>query len=402
MDEHTRTYCPLLAPAALRSVPPLKGLWEPRAAILSYRASVPVGHDSHGVTLFYRTSVPAGHRNERGFRRSGCRRRNGAHRTCCPCGGRQPFPESKFLCRRILVMAGTHHSAKRGSVERNLQNHSHPHPPAVPCPLTPVRWTFTFSAKEKDSETGFSYFGSRYYSSDLSIWLSVDPMSGKYPSLSPYVYCADNPIKLVDPNGEEIGEYRAWNGNLLGTDGKNDWNIFFVSDEGSIDIIKKNEAANRATNRSDVKVDWETNKMVTYMMEIVYYHTVNNGGGKEEAVTFPGKNRLPKFYPTGYENGEIDIDSQGYLSIHSHKLKEFECPDGKGTCVQTPSVLSTKDKTVFPNYTYNIVVGNSYEEVQNFTTGSVYKSRTGVAVIYDSRCVQIGEIHIDDLKKIKF
>ena len=60
---------------------------------------------------------------------------------------------------------------------------------------------FTFSAKEKDQETGFSYFGSRYYSSDLSIWLSVDPMSDKYPSLSPYVYCANNPIKLVDPNG---------------------------------------------------------------------------------------------------------------------------------------------------------------------------------------------------------
>ena len=68
----------------------------------------------------------------------------------------------------------------------------------VHCP-----WTFTFSAKEKDSETGLSYFGSRYYSSDLSIWLSVDPMSDKYPSLSPYTYCADNPVKLVDPNGEE-------------------------------------------------------------------------------------------------------------------------------------------------------------------------------------------------------
>ena len=63
---------------------------------------------------------------------------------------------------------------------------------------------FTFSAKEKDTETGYSYFGSRYYNSDLSIWLSVDPMSDKYPSLSPYTYCANNPIKLVDPNGEEI------------------------------------------------------------------------------------------------------------------------------------------------------------------------------------------------------
>ena len=65
---------------------------------------------------------------------------------------------------------------------------------------------YTFSAKEKDAETGYSYFGSRYYSSDLSIWLSVDPMAHKYPSLSPYVYCADNPVKLVDPDGEEIGE----------------------------------------------------------------------------------------------------------------------------------------------------------------------------------------------------
>ena len=64
--------------------------------------------------------------------------------------------------------------------------------------------SYTFSAKEKDTETGLSYFGSRYYSSDLSIWLSVDPMSDKYPSLSPYTYCADNPVKLVDPNGEEV------------------------------------------------------------------------------------------------------------------------------------------------------------------------------------------------------
>ena len=64
--------------------------------------------------------------------------------------------------------------------------------------------TYTFSAKEKDSETGLSYFGSRYYSSDLSIWLSVDPMSDKYPSLSPYTYCADNPVKLVDPDGEKV------------------------------------------------------------------------------------------------------------------------------------------------------------------------------------------------------
>ena len=81
---------------------------------------------------------------------------------------------------------------------------------------------YTFSAKEKDSETNLTYFGARYYTSDLSIWLSVDPMAAKYPSLSPYVYCADNPVKLVDPNGEEFNPIISIEGKLLGTD-NNGW-----------------------------------------------------------------------------------------------------------------------------------------------------------------------------------
>jgi RHS repeat-associated protein len=63
---------------------------------------------------------------------------------------------------------------------------------------------YTFSGKEKDVETGYSYFGARYYDSGLSIWLSVDPMSDIYPSMSPYNYCANNPVILVDPDGRKI------------------------------------------------------------------------------------------------------------------------------------------------------------------------------------------------------
>lgn len=47
----------------------------------------------------------------------------------------------------------------------------------------------------------------RHYHSDLSIWLSVDPMSDKYPGVSPYVYCANNPVRLVDPDGESFSEF---------------------------------------------------------------------------------------------------------------------------------------------------------------------------------------------------
>ena len=72
-----------------------------------------------------------------------------------------------------------------------------------------INWAarYTFSAKEKDTETGYSYFGARYYSSDLSIWLSVDPQAAKYPHQSNYVYCSNNPIKIIDPNGEDEYEF---------------------------------------------------------------------------------------------------------------------------------------------------------------------------------------------------
>ena len=63
---------------------------------------------------------------------------------------------------------------------------------------------FTFTSKERDEETGYGYFGARYMDHELTtMWLSVDPMSDKYPSLSPYAYCAWNPVKLVDPDGRD-------------------------------------------------------------------------------------------------------------------------------------------------------------------------------------------------------
>jgi hypothetical protein len=51
----------------------------------------------------------------------------------------------------------------------------------------------------------------------VQMWLSVDPMSDKYPSMSPYNYCANNPVILVDPDGEEIED------NLWIPDGKGGW-----------------------------------------------------------------------------------------------------------------------------------------------------------------------------------
>jgi len=77
---------------------------------------------------------------------------------------------------------------------------------------------YKFTAKEHDQESNYTYFGARYYDADLSVSLSVDPMADKYPSLSPYNYCALNPLKYVDSDGMRISPYYDETGKFLGVD----------------------------------------------------------------------------------------------------------------------------------------------------------------------------------------
>ena len=61
---------------------------------------------------------------------------------------------------------------------------------------------YSFNAKELDEETGMYYYEARYYKPP--VFTSRDPMFEKYFWMTPYAYCANNPVKYVDPDGREI------------------------------------------------------------------------------------------------------------------------------------------------------------------------------------------------------
>jgi len=63
---------------------------------------------------------------------------------------------------------------------------------------------YKFNGKELDEETGLYYYGARYMDPRTSVWISVDPLAEKYPNISSYVYCLDNPVKFIDPTGMEV------------------------------------------------------------------------------------------------------------------------------------------------------------------------------------------------------
>ncbi|SDF49222.1 RHS repeat domain-containing protein [Chitinophaga filiformis] len=72
------------------------------------------------------------------------------------------------------------------------------------------KYRYGFNGKENDNEIkgeGNSVdFGARIYDPRIGRFLSLDPRSREYPDWSPYVYAYDNPIRLIDDNGEGPGD----------------------------------------------------------------------------------------------------------------------------------------------------------------------------------------------------
>ncbi|MFA6592750.1 MAG: DUF6443 domain-containing protein [Bacteroidales bacterium] len=59
-----------------------------------------------------------------------------------------------------------------------------------------------YCGKELQGLFGIDWYdsGARFQTTS-AIFTSLDPLSDKYPAISPYAYCADNPVNIVDPDG---------------------------------------------------------------------------------------------------------------------------------------------------------------------------------------------------------
>jgi RHS repeat-associated protein len=152
------------------------------------------------------------------------------------------------------------------------------------------------TAKELDNETSYTYFGARYYDSDLSIWLSVDPMSDKYPSTSAYMYGSGNPVILRDPNGMDWVE--SENGDITW---RND-----INKDNYIDLLKEGEIY-RGITYARTK-EWNNNRYKGTVVEVyrsdgsgLDYYTPNEFG----MYRFPEAGRGFERYtnPDGSNNG---------------------------------------------------------------------------------------------------
>jgi len=96
---------------------------------------------------------------------------------------------------------------QNGTIEQT--NHHYPFGMTFGEEINNSDQRYKYNGKELDRMHGLDLYdyGARHYDAAIGRWGVIDPLAEKYYSVSPYTYCTNNPIRFIDPNGEEIWIY---------------------------------------------------------------------------------------------------------------------------------------------------------------------------------------------------
>jgi hypothetical protein len=189
--------------------------------------------------------------------------------------------------------------------------------------------------------SNFDYFGARYYASDLSIWLSVDPLSDMYASTSPFMYVRGNPIMLIDPNGMNDNPVFGSDGTYRG-DTKEGYTGVAIIYDGDKDFSKmskgsllKESGANTYDNATlsgsakgkihshianynlDDGLNIDRTIIVTYDKNRSSFYTENGTTDSESNVLLGTANEGEKSYAPGERYFETTVENvRNMINIH--------------------------------------------------------------------------------------
>ncbi|UKB85378.1 RHS repeat-associated core domain-containing protein [Chryseobacterium sp. MEBOG06] len=128
-------------------------------------------------------------------------------------------------------------------------------------------YSYKYNGKELQ-ETGMYDYGARMMMPDLGRWGAMDAMSEKYSSWSPYNYAINNPVMVIDPDGNDIQplseaqqafkNYVATMSTGTETSGGNIFTGFGYSPFGEYDWVRRKDGSfywdNEANNQKSTKL----------------------------------------------------------------------------------------------------------------------------------------------------
>ena len=207
--------------------------------------------------------------------------------------------------------------------------------------IIPGMQPYKFGGKEYDEMFGLnqSDFEARYYSGIIPTFTTPDPLAEKYYSISPYAYCLNNPINMIDPDGRDPGD-------IFKTPiaAAKDWGNYY----NGASILRQREFG------SSIYTVKEGGKVVGYA------YSVANIGGKDyvNSSTPPNLETIVAGihshgnYKEGYVNNEFsDPDKSyndkyninGYVATPNGTLQEYDSSTKESSVISTNLPSDPKD-----------------------------------------------------------
>ena len=183
----------------------------------------------------------------------------------------------------------------------------------------------SFNGKEKDYESGFHYYGARYYwSESLTGWLSVDPMADKYPNMSPYNYCAWNPVVSIDPKGTDSVKIDLTSGSISHIKSEGDHCIQYYRDNELIksSLINSSECKMASFSHEGIYKEDETqfNSKTNYLR----FSNASIGEDVFHTISALGSEKEWDYYNMKHKYGELSSSMMENKMVHLKNRYTFE------------------------------------------------------------------------------
>ena len=211
---------------------------------------------------------------------------------------------------------------------------------------------YKYNGKELDRHSGLDWYdyGARWY--DGVRFNTMDRFAEKYPDLSPYSYCAGNPINYIDVNGDSLwithkgNDYRYHNGDLYNKDGSaydgkikgflksaiNSLNSLNKTKEGASLVVELQNSANNFTIKSNEQNLFKASNIrraganLAEVQSVTGNTTGSKGSGgiifwnansTNGGLNLEGKTFRPPYIGLGHEMAHASDANQGLLHFGS-------------------------------------------------------------------------------------
>ena len=172
---------------------------------------------------------------------------------------------------------------------------------------------YRFNGKEKDPETGYHYYGARYYQSKFSVWMSVDPLASEYPSYTPYNFVMNNPISLTDPNGMWVEDA---DGNLVAEEGDNAYTLAdYLNTSAEIAINYLADQGHEVNREGILQLNVGDILKVTHETSAPMWRTDLSGLGntiRDQIDSEYAKDLFENYWTGG---GDLEMDSKQFVGM---------------------------------------------------------------------------------------